>query len=146
MPGSCKTVFAVASMLLFSVLAIAEKPNFSPAIYADGQFWGTKGLGTLPAPNGHNEQSFDQLYRFTGDFIGAGQLPVAEAAPGNPRYNGGRWSAHFVFWTETGIGIYGEDNLPVLKSYQEIQDHLNNGNLMLMPGADYFECPLLPVK
>ena len=27
------------------------KPNFSPAIYADGQTWGTKVTTVLPAPN-----------------------------------------------------------------------------------------------
>ena len=141
-----KIAIAAVALLFISGMAVAEKPNFSPQIYADGQAWGTKGLGSLPAPNGHNTQSFDQLFVFTGEFIAPGQLPVAEASPRNRNYNGGRWAARQVFWTEAALNEFGEDNLPVLKSYAEIQTNIAAGYLMVMPGADYFECPLLPVK
>lgn len=127
-------------------LAYADTPNFGPAIYGDGEVWGTKGLGELPAPNGHNDQSFDKLFLFVNG--APGQLAVSEAAPRNPAYNGGRWSAQTVMWT--AAGQMAHDPLPVLTSYADIQLHYNLGHLAIASGnpsggPDYFECPLLPV-
>jgi hypothetical protein len=129
-----------------ATLAYADAPNFSPAIYGDGEVWGTKGLGVLPAPNGRNNQSFDKLFIFVNG--APGQLPVSEAAPGNPAFNGGRWSAQTVMWTAEGMAAH--ESLPVLMSYTDIQVHYSLGHLAIAPGhpaggPDYFECPLLPV-
>jgi hypothetical protein len=126
----------------------ADAPNFSPAIYADGEVWGTKGLADLRAPNGHNEQSYDKLFVIVNG--APGQLPVAEAAPGNPNYNGGRWFTHTVMWTAAGMAAHNP--LPVLMSYDDIMYHYGLGHLAIAPGPPvpgpraYFECPLLPVK
>jgi len=137
---------ALLLALTSASLAYADAPNFSPAIYADGEVWGTKGLSELPAPNGRNNQSFDKLFIFVNG--AAGQLPVSEAAPRNPAYNGGRWSAQSVMWTAAGMAAH--DPLPVLMSYSDIQLHYNLGHLAIAPGhpaggPDYFLCPLLPV-
>lgn len=127
-------------------LANAQPTDFSPALYADGEVWGTKFAAELPAPNGRNNQSFDKLFIFVNG--APGQLPVAEAAPGNRAFNGGRWISTTVMWT--GEGLDAHDPLPVLKSYGDIQLHLSLGHLAIAPGhpaggPDYFECPLLPV-
>jgi len=132
--------------LASATMAYAAAPNFGPAIYGDGEVWGTKGLGELPAPNGRNNQSFDKLFIFVNG--APGQLAVSEAAPGNPAFNGGRWSAQTVLWTAEGLAAH--DPLPVLKSYADIQLHYSLGHLAIAPGhplggPDYFECPLLPV-
>jgi len=129
-----------------SNLAYADAPNFGPAIYGDGEVWGTKGLGELPAPNGHNNQSCDKLFIFVNG--APGQLAVSEAAPGNPAFNGGRWSAQTVLWTAAGMAAHNP--LPVLTSYTDIQLHYNLGHLAIAPGnpgggPSYFECPLLPI-
>ena len=137
------------TMLLFLIganLAHADAPNFGPAIYGDGEVWGTKGLGELPEPNGRNNQSFDKLFIFING--AAGQLAVSEAAPGNPDFNGGRWSAQTVLWTAEGMEA--NPTLPVLKSYADIQLYHSRGHLAIAHGnppgwPDYFECPLLPV-
>jgi hypothetical protein len=138
---------ALLLTLTSMTLAHAAAPNFGPAIYGDGEVWGTKGLGELPAPNGRNNHSFDKLFIFVNG--AAGQLPVSEAAPGNPAFNGGRWSAQTVMWTAEGMAAHGM--LPVLMSYADIQIHHNLGHLAIAPGhplggPDYFECPLLPVR
>jgi len=80
-----------------------------------------------------------------------GQLPVAEAAPGNPDYNGGRWFTHTVEWTQDGFDAHG--TVPVLTSYEELVIHYILGHLEITQGPPdggppppYFECPLLPVK
>ncbi len=136
-------------IFLFSLtgmsLAYAEAPNFSPVIYGDGELWGTKGLGELPAPNGRNDQSFDKIFIFVNG--APGQIPVSEAAPRNPAYNGGRWSSQTVMWTAEGLAA--NNPLPVLKSYADIQFYYAIGHLALAPGhpfggPNYFECPLLP--
>jgi hypothetical protein len=130
-------------------LANRGKPNFGPALYADGEVWGTKGTTTLPPPNEHNLQSFDMLFVITNG--AAGQMPVGEAAPGNPNYNGGRWFTQTVMWTADGMDAYG-GALPVLMSYEEIEYNYDMEYLEIKAGSpaggppDYFQCPLLPVK
>jgi hypothetical protein len=128
--------------------AAPGQPNFGPAIYADGETWGTKGTTVVPAPNDHNLQSFDVLYVITNSNNPKGQLPVAEAAPGNPQYSGGRWFTHTVEWTEVGFLAYGF--VPVLTSASEVMLHAELGHLIITAGSFpdgppvYFQCPLLP--
>jgi hypothetical protein len=140
--------------MALSATALAEKPDFSGAIYGDGELWGTKATTELPAPNGRNNQSFDKLFVIVN---GAdGQMPVSEAAPGNPDYNGGRWFTHTVMWTQSGKDAYNLNGmeLPVLKSYDEIVTQKELGNVVITQGPPdfegappaYFQCPLLPVK
>ena len=144
------TLMAFVLLAATAGLAAPGKPNFSPALYADGELWGTKGTTTLPPPNAHNLQSFDKLFAITNG--APGQLPVGEAAPGNPNYNGGRWFTHTVMWTVDGIDYYN-GNVPVLMSYDEIEYNDDMGFLEITRGSpnpptppDYFQCPLLPVK
>lgn len=139
---------AAACVALFAALATAQQPNFSAAVYGDGEVWGTKGTTTLPAPRDSNAQSYDKLFVFVNG--APGQLPVSEAAPGNPDYNGGRWFTHTVMWTAAGLAAHAP--LPVLMSYDDIRFHHQLGHLAIAPGSPaggpppYFQCPLLPVK
>ncbi len=122
----------VLTLLIITVIpAFAAGPNFGQAIYADGVAWGTKGNGDLPAPNDNNRQSFDGLYKFTNGV--AGQLAVAEAAPGNPAYNGGRW-------IEYSVTFNGDPEL--VTSYAQLQTL----DVTIVETGNYFQCPLLPVK
>ena len=91
-----------------------------PALYGDGELWGTKGTTTLPAPNDHNGQSFDALYVIINNPDDV-QLPVSEAAPGNPDYD----------------EIMEHEDLGHLV--------ITAGTFDGGPPA-YFQCPLLPVK
>jgi hypothetical protein len=151
MKGKNITMILGISLLAAAfVLADPGKPNFTPRVWGDYQVWGTKGTTTLPAPTANNLQSFDALYVVTNSNNPEGQLPVSEAAPGNPAYNGGRWFTHTVEWTAQGFQVYGI--VPILKSYQDILNHESLGDLVITPGsfpggpAVYFQCPLLPVK
>ena len=82
-------------------------------MYAIRSYYAT----ALPAPNAHNMRSFDKLFMITNSNNPAGQLPVSEAAPGNPDYNGGRWWAQTVEWTEAGF-LAHPGYVPVLTSYE----------------------------
>lgn len=146
------SVLLILMVALFAAApALAQAPSFNPEIYADDAAWGTKGLAELPVPNETMAaKSFDALYVIING--AAGQLPVGEAAPGNPAFNGGRWATKTVWWTQAGIDAH--DPLPILMSQDDIDLHYGLGHLAIVdgspggPGAppDYFECPLLPVK
>lgn len=145
-----KSIILVVSSMLLTMAGLASAapgaPNFMPAIYGDGEVWGTKGTTQLPAPNAHNMQSFDALYVFTNANDPNGiQLPVSEAAPGNPHYNGGRWSVQMVTWTAAGFMAYG-GYAPVLTSGDDVLYNQQAGYLTIESGHNYFQCPLLPVK
>ena len=133
----------VTALLAGSHAAFANpgQPNFMPALWGDGELWGTKGTTVLPAPNRHNPQSFDKLFVITNS-TAPGQLPVAESAPGNPYYNGGRWLTYAVTWNDESMS----DTL--LTSYDDIMDYADDLTIAAgSPGGppSFFQCPLLPV-
>jgi hypothetical protein len=147
------TLPALAAVILSlaapAAIAARGKPTFGPAIWADGQVFGTKGTTSLPAPNAHNEHSFDVILIIINSNNPLGQLPVAEAGPGNPSFNGGRWIAFTAWWTDQGFADHG--TVPVITSYEEFLVHFMLGHLDLELGhpagtSTYFQCPLLPVK
>jgi len=148
MTGIRQRLLTTVALTILAGSAWAQQPNFSPAVFGDGAVWGTKGTTTLPAATSRTLQSFDKLFVFVNG--AAGQLPVSEAAPGNPLYNGGRWFTQTVMWTAEGMAAHNP--LPVLMSYDEIMLHVSLGHLAIAPGSpmggppDYFQCPLLPVK
>ena len=143
-----------------SAAAAPGKPDFSPRIYGDCEQWGSKVTGVIRHPN---EQSLDKFFVVTADDVDSslpgGQLPVSEAAPGNPDYNGGRWWTHVASWTEEGEDFH-DDPLPLLTRYGPASDpdsilfHYNLGHIEITEGSpggagappDYFRCPMLPVK
>ena len=144
-------LFVVVLSLTVAVPAFADQPdsvggglgnkapNFSAGVYADGEAWGTKGTTTLPAPNGKNNQSYDKIFVFANG--AEGQLPVGEAAPGNPNYNGGRWWVQSAIWADDV-----PHDITVLTSYDEVMFHASLGHLIIEDVGFYFQCPLLPVK
>lgn len=145
------TLAVCASLLAVGVVyALPGKPDFTEHIYADGVAWGTKVTAMLPAANDHNMQSFDKFYVITNSNNPDVQLPVGEAAPGNPMYNGGRWYTQTVMWTQAGFDAHGI--VPILKSYDDIMLHEGLGHLTITTGSppggppEFFLCPLLPVK
>ena len=126
----------VAALLVISVIpAFAGAPSFAPELFADDAVWGTKATTPLPAPNGNNAHSFDGLFTFP-ESGAEGQLPVAEAAPGNPAYNGGRWSVNTVTWNSTP---------ELVTSYAQLMALEAAGAVSIAEAGVYFQCPLLPV-
>ena len=108
-------------LLISTGLALPGKPNFMPALYADGEVWGTKAAALLPPPNGRNTHSFDKLFVIVNG--APGQLPVGEAAPRNPMYNGGRWFTHTVMWTAEGMAAIPAkpQAITLLDSYRPVR-------------------------
>ena len=144
----------VAALLVVAPVAAAG-PAFGAGIWADGRQWGTKLTTYLPAPHGANARSFDKLYFITplgwtpavgpAGFL---QAPVAEAAPGNPAYNGGRWAmTRVTVLNPAGVSF-------PIASYAELMAEAVEGDVLIdaMPSFDgghttpFFQCPLLPFK
>lgn len=60
-----------------------------PAFYIDGTLYRTVGTPTDLSDTGAPAHSFDAIYNF-----GGAQRNVAQAAPGDRDFNGGRWQVH----------------------------------------------------
>lgn len=136
LPRPVTLAVLVATLALASGSAAAN-PALPGRIYADGDVFATRGVPDLPAPTDGNAHSFDVLYTFEG---GAdGQQTVAEAAPGERDFDGGRWAVTVVEWTDdaTPSSLTGDE---------DVQDAIDEGDLRVVTvGADYFECPLVPI-
>ena len=129
-----REIAALAAAATAPVFAAPGQPNLAPGFYADGKAFGTKGTTVLPAPNDHDRQSFGALYVVTNSNNPEPQLPISEAGPGNPDYNGGRWYTHSVEWTQQAFVNHG-DFVPILASYAALQTHANLSRLVITPGS-----------
>jgi hypothetical protein len=117
-----------------STPAAAQPPHFAGRIYADRAVWATKGVADLPMPTENTEQSYDKLFPSPGTDL----LPVAEAAPGNRHYNGGRWAVHPLTW---------HVEPKQLESYAEVEQYAAAGKVSFPEDpVDAFECPLVRTR
>lgn len=129
---------AVASGLALGVVATgpaaAAPPEFAGRIYADGDVWATKAVADLPLPTDDNAQSYDKLFPSPGTDL----LAVAEAAPGEPAYNGGRWAVHPLTWHVEPTQ---------LESDAAVHHYASEGYVSFPEEAqDAFECPLVRIR
>lgn len=129
--------------LMVPTAAAARATRAEEALLADGTAWDTiLTSATFKPPN--NLKSVDKLFVFTN--LG-GQRPVAEAAPYEKDYNGGRWWVHEVTFTELGLSIHDPDGDGIanfeLTSDDAVLHHMMLGHLTITPTETFFECPLL---
>ncbi|MFB6080257.1 MAG: hypothetical protein ABEJ81_04595 [Haloferacaceae archaeon] len=145
-----RTTGLVAGSLALGGVAtgtVAADASNNPAkpgrIYASDDLFATKGLTDLPPPNGKNDHSFDALYTFVTDGGPApvdGQFSVAEAAPGEREFNGGRWDETLVAWAAGTTPV-------LLTNDDDVVDGIDAGTLVVVrEDFHYFECPLVPSK
>ncbi len=141
------------SILILGILtlpALALRPGTQPptkvanAVWANGRIYDTQLLGDIKYPN---PNSLDRLYNFDSSGLN-GQRSVAEAAPGDPNYNGGRWAVIPVTFTPEGKLVHDPDNDGnvnfELMSEEQIINHVALGHITLGEPIRYFICPLLP--
>jgi len=149
-----KRIGILAVIGLALVLGVSLAPNASAgatvirtaSFWGDGVLWGS---AVTPAalPSSAPASSFDKFFVTTNTNNPMGQAPVAEAAPGNPSYNGGRWATHTVTWTAAAFAAHGI--VPVLTSSADVMFHAGLGHLTVVQGSPaggppaYFECPLI---
>lgn len=74
-----------------------------PAFYVDHQLYRTVGTPTDLSGTGAPDHSFDAIYAF------ADQRSVADAAPGDAGFNGGRWQVHQVLVDDYAAALAAGD-------------------------------------
>src|SRR5215203_5722634 len=111
-----------------AVLALTAGPASAagvsgPAFYVDHELYRTVGTPTDLSGTGAPDFSFDAIYAF------ADQLSVAEAAPGDPGFNGGRWQVHSVVVDDYAAALAAGDldDNGVLDAVDEVEAALDSG-------------------
>lgn len=110
------------------------------AFYVDGGQYRTV-LTPRDLPTKAPLHSFDVLYNFQGV-----QPAVAEAAPGQPGYNGGRWIVNLVEYAD-GWQMYTDgmtsDGQPVFVSDEAVEAAVDAGALNVTYDVRRFVCPVI---
>jgi len=114
-----------------------------PAFYVDGELYRTVGTPTDLSGTGAPAHSWDIIYEFDGV-----QTNVAEAAPGDTDYNGGRWQVHLLSFPEGYEEALADGDLDgdgVLDSAEEVGAALAAGSAVDKGVVKQFECPAIPL-
>lgn len=140
------TVVVMAATFAAPALAKPGQLSEGAAVYAGGDTFRTKDAADLPAPTGNNAHSYDAIHPFV-DTAHADQFPVAEAAPREPGFNGGRWAVTRVAWTDDGLAAMGGSPTLVTSSSQ-LYDLVDLGHIEVIDASPirYFLCPLVPTR
>jgi hypothetical protein len=119
---------ALAALTVAST-AFAQAGPPGGSIYANDMLYMTVGTpADLP-----NHGKFDIIY-----VLGHGLANVADAAPGDMEYNGGRWQVH-------PIQFLTIDPMQFTNS-TDLEAAANRGEISIGPVVKRFECPLIPAR
>ena len=139
------TLFAVVLFGLAVNALAGRATKVADAIWVHDRLYATVATDTsfrTPPP-----QSTDIIFSFMDSGL-TGQRSVAQYAPGDPQYNGGRWNVMLVTFTELGKSIHDVDGDGVadfeLTNAEQVLHHAALGHLIVTEPGVYFECPLIP--
>lgn len=123
--------WAVAAPFLllvgFAAPVAAQQGPPANQIYANDElFTGVNTPRDLP-----NSGKFDAIY-----VLGAGLKSVADASPGDPDYNGGRWEVRLVTWVTIAPTQF--------TNADQVQAAAAAGQIAIGDVIRRFECPLIP--
>lgn len=146
-----KPVFSLAFLALLGLALLSTSvyaggsTRVAQAIWAHGELYDTVITPTsFIAPPEH---STDIIYSFMMSGL-SGQRSVAESAPRDPEYNGGRWNVQMVVFTPAGIAAHDPDGNGIvnfeLTNAEDVLAHEALGHIIINDANFYFECPLLP--
>jgi hypothetical protein len=82
-------VVPTSAAAALALTAPAHAGVSAPAFWVDGELYRTVATPTDLADTGAPASTYDAIYSFAGN-----QRNVAEAKPGDPDFNGGRWQVH----------------------------------------------------
>ena len=141
-------VLGLAALLVTIITVTAARATrVENALWAEDQIFDTVLTDTSfknPPPH-----STDVLFNFAESGL-SGQRSVAEAAPGNPGFNGGRWHVYAVTFTEAGKMVHDADDDGVvdfeLTNAEAVLEQADMGLLTISDTGIFFECPLLKSK
>jgi len=120
-------------LLSMAVAPVAAGGPPSLAFYVDGVRYRTVGTPTDFSGTGAPAHSFDAIYA-----LGGGLINVAEAAPGDRGFNGGRWMVLPITWHVAPVQ---------LTSDEQVAWYADNGWITVATTpVKQFECPVIPVQ
>lgn len=132
-------------VLLMAAAAIALPAAASagvsgPAFSVDGVLYRTVGTPTDLSGTGAPAHSFDTIYDFGGL-----QMNVAEAAPGDRDYNGGRWMVHALSFAdyEAAVAAADANGSGNFDSDAEVLAAIDAGLATDLGVVRQFECPAI---
>ena len=124
--------FAVIFLLTLGLSSATAGGPPGLAFYVDGERYRTIGTPTDLSGTGAPDSSFDAIYALGGDLIN-----VAEAAPGDQDYNGGRWHVLGITWNVAPVQ---------LTSAEQVLEYADAGMLTIASEPmQQFVCPAIPV-
>lgn len=142
------TLTATLALAMFAQVstALADRAGrAADAIWVHDELYGT--VATDTAFNSPPPHATDVIFSFMDSGL-EGQRSVAEYAPGDPEYNGGRWNVMVVTFTDSGRMIHDPDNDGEvnfeLTNAEAVLQHAQLGHLTISEPGVYFECPLIP--
>jgi len=132
------TVLVAAGALATAGLAGSGGVS-GPAFYVDGQLYRTVATPTA-LPASAPAKSFDVIYEFFGV-----QTNVAEAAPGDRDYNGGRWMVHGLSFADydAAVAAYDANGSGDFDSAEEVQSAIAGGAATDLGVIKRFVCPAI---
>jgi hypothetical protein len=147
-PGVAIAIVAVAVALLSATGAQAQGAGgvTGPAFYVDGELYRTVLTPTELSGTGAPAHTFDIIYD-----LGGAQANVAEAAPGDRDYNGGRWQVHAVAFNSSyaeTLAAHDTNGSGTLDNAEEVEAALADAG---DSGATdqgvvvSFVCPVIPL-
>jgi hypothetical protein len=126
--GILSAVF-LAATLGFALPAGAGQGPPTNRIYANDElFTGVNAPRDLP-----DQGTFDTIY-----VLGPGLMPVADAAPGDTDYNGGRWEVRLVTWVSISPQQLTNDS--------QVAAAAAAGQITIGDVVRRFECPMIPLR
>ncbi|MGM0385742.1 MAG: hypothetical protein ACQERF_07165 [Actinomycetota bacterium] len=123
--------------------AAASAGVTGPAFWVDGAMYRTVATPTDLSHTGAPAHSFDVIYD-----LGAHQANVANAAPGDRDYNGGRWMVHAVTFPggyAAALASGDADGDGVLDSDHELMMAMAAGDAVDGGVVAQFVCPVIPL-
>ena len=137
------TLLGALAALLLAIPLVASAGVTGPAFYVDGEVYRTVGTPTDFTNTGAPDHSFDTIYEFSG-----AQMNVAEAAPGDRDYNGGRWMVEVVDYDvdyDTALAAFDANVSGTFDSAEEVEAAIEAGAITTTDGPS-FECPVIPLS
>jgi hypothetical protein len=135
-------VSAAVAVAVVATAALAGSGGVTgPAFYVDGSLYRTVATPTeLPASA--PAHSFDTIYDFGGL-----QPNVAEAAPGDADYNGGRWMVHALSFANYAgaLAAYDANGSGTFDSAEEVEAAIAAGAGADLGVVKRFVCPAIPI-